>query len=348
MTFEAGKFLDTVGFVSFPRADKNTPSMFQNVFLEPNRKGLFEDTLGYASFEAGETQNGKALSHYIDDTRVKLGLEEEIGCAPQTYFVERHIEDEDSLWKLFRDEVIPKVFGSRKTEEQMQKDLPMAMLLSKGTWRYAIFDTTTLITDDIAVVAPFNDTIIYMGSFSASVILQINETINSRESKYGTWRPMLPDYILVGDVINDAGNSKTMYHLYSDDFDAKAIENVLNEILPNQPVSIKETEYRSTMLWIAFVKEFWQCDGVLGRLPDWFPTPHHMAQHSSKEGSSWRVVSLLLASIVSVLAMFSIYSFCKKQCTYDAVVPEEARAFDGKDRALDDDENDDVEEHEIS
>ena len=354
MTFEAGKFLDTVGFVSFPRAEsvrsENASSLFQSVFLDTNRKLLFEDTLGYAKYSDGETHNGKALSEFIHDTRTKLGLAEQVGCAPQSYFVERHIEDNDSLWKLYRDEVVPKVFGSRKTEEQMQNDLPIAMMISKGSWRYDIFNNATLIADDIMVVAPFNDTLVYMGSFPANVILQLNATINKEQVLYGTWRPMLPDYILIGDVIKEDPSSTSRYHLYSHDFDGEGIRKVLADIAPDQPVDIKETEYRSTLIWLAFVKEFWSCDGVLGRLPDWFPTPQHIAQKSGMSDTSKRAISVLVSVIVSVVVFWMIFCCWKAVtllCEYHAIAPEEAVAFEEHDGGTLDDESEDGEEVKI-
>jgi 2',3'-cyclic-nucleotide 2'-phosphodiesterase (5'-nucleotidase family) len=354
MTFEAGKYLDTVGFVSFPREASaridNASSLFQSVFLDTNRKLLFEDTLGYTSFEDGETQNGKALSRFINDTRTKLGLEEEIGCAPQSYFVERHIEDDDSLWKLYRDEVVPKIFGSRQTQEQMQENLPIAMMLSKGSWRYDIFDTTTLVADDIMVVAPFNDTVVYMGAFSATVILQVNETINKQESQYGTWRPMLPDYVLIGDVIDEDAASTAKYHLYSHDFDAKGIEKVLNDILPDQSTTIKETEYRSTLLWMSFVKEFWGCDGGLSHPSDWFPTPQHIAKQSGANDSPRKVASFMIWAITVILSITLIYSgwkFVQRLCRYHSIAPDETLAFDGHGSGIKDDETDSVEENDI-
>ncbi|KAL3905391.1 MAG: hypothetical protein SGILL_009696 [Bacillariaceae sp.] len=352
MSFEAGKYLDTVGFVSFPKAESvrsdNSSSLFQSVFLDTNRKVLFEDTLGYSKYSEGETHNGQALSEFIHTTRTQLGLESEVGCAPQSYFVERHIEDKDSLWKLFRDEVVPKVFASRKTEEQMEEDLPIAMMLSKGSWRYDIFNNASLIADDIMVVAPFNDTVVYMGAFPANVILQVNATINKEQVLYGTWRPMLPDYILIGEVIEEDPASTSRYHLYSHDFDALGIRKVLAKIAPAQKVVIKETEFRSTLIWLAFVKEFWRCDGVLGRLPDWFPTPQSIAQKSGASDSSKRVISALVSVIVSVLAFWIVFCCWKTVavlCGYHAIAPEEAIAFEEYDdtiRTVDSDDDEEV------
>lgn len=315
MSFEAGNYLNTVGFASFPGKESvrsfNSSELFQHAFLDTDRKVLFEETLGLSSASEGETRNGKELSRFIAETRDKLGLTEEIGCAPQSYFVEVYMEDNDSLWKLYRDEVIPKVFGSKQLEQQLQEDLPVAMMLSKGSWRYDLLNNATLIVDDIMVVAPFNDTVVYMGSFPASIILQVNRTINHGESKYGTWRRMLPDYILIGNVIREDASSSTLYHLYSHDFDATHIKSVLTRIAPDVTVEIKETPFRSTLLWMEFVRDYWSCDSALGKYSDWFSPSRH--DHSVGGGSSSStmtsgkrfaamVVSVLLTAFVLALA----------------------------------------------
>jgi hypothetical protein len=173
------------------------------------------------------------------------------------------------------------------------------MMLSKGTWRYDVLDNDALIADDVIVVAPFNDTVVYMGSFPASVILQVNQTINKGESKFVTWRPMLPDYILIGDVIREEASSSKLFHLYSHDFDAKYIQTALK----TATVEIKETPFRSTLIWLAFVEEYWSCDGVLGKFSDWFTTPQHSGPGSSNKWTHNKQiaivgVSLLLACIV--------------------------------------------------
>ncbi|KAG7374210.1 calcineurin-like phosphoesterase [Nitzschia inconspicua] len=302
MTFEAGKYLDTVGFVSFPRKESvrstNSSSLFQHMFLDTNKKVLFEETLGYTGASEGETKNGKDLSAFIEVTREKLGLTQEIGCAPESYYVERRLEEQNSLWRLYRDEVIPKVFTTPETEEQGGDILPIAMLLSKGTWRYDIFNNATLIADDIMVVAPFNDTIVYMGSFPASVILQVNLTINSGESKFGTWRTMLPDYVLIGDVIREDPSSTNLYHLYSHDFDAKYIKTVIEKLAPDATVQIKETPFRSTLLWLTFVRENWSCDGALGKFSN-LSSPSKRTGGSNPSAMSKRTAAMALSFLVA-------------------------------------------------
>ena len=115
MTFEAGRYLDTVGFVSFPSKkiakDENSPSLFQHRFLDTNNKLLFEDILGFSTVEEGKTKNGKDFSEFISRTRADLGLDKVIGCAPKSYHVNRHLSAPDVSSSLLIDIEVKQLNG---------------------------------------------------------------------------------------------------------------------------------------------------------------------------------------------------------------------------------------------
>jgi len=343
MTFEAGRFMDTVGFVSFPRWESvrsgNAASLFQHKFLDANRKVLFEETLGFHRARDGETKNGKELSQFIDRTRQKMGLEQEIGCAPRSYYVERHVDHPESLWGLYRDQVIPKVFSVKQTmmtiEEEAthtEDNLPMAMLLNKDAWRYDLLSNATLVVDDIVAVAPFNDTVVHLGTFTREVILKANETLNVAHQ--GThdlkWLSTLPKYILI-DNLDDfdtfttstangpgtAGTSiaPTKYHLYTHEFGAGIIKGFLERLAPKETVEIRKTEFTSTIIWLAFVQEFWTCsassrnnnNGNNPIIPSNF-LPSYQNAITNEKGEIDRIK--LLVAIFVLLILVGILSTC--------------------------------------
>jgi hypothetical protein len=43
----------------------------------------------------------------MDKTMEVLGLNKKIGCAPPNYFLNVGMDREDSLWRLYSDEVVP-------------------------------------------------------------------------------------------------------------------------------------------------------------------------------------------------------------------------------------------------
>jgi hypothetical protein len=311
-TFEAGRYMDTVGFVSFPKKESvrgtNSSSLFSHKFIDTNRDVLFLDTLNLPAVEQGRTKNGKDLSDFIQQTRQKLGLEKEIGCAPKQYYYELPVDSEISLWGLYRDEVIPKIFfSSRQTmitikEESKNKEdnLPMAMLLSKDSWRYDIYDNAPLVEDDIISIAPFNETVVYLGTFPAHVILQANQTLNEySDGDDIALLPSLPKFILIGTPQNSEND--TLYDLFSHDFGADTVQQVLNKI--GEKTVIKPTDFRSTMIWMAYVAEYWACDGT-GQLPQWFPTPESVLQNlSSDERTDYKKLLLFLVLALVILGL---------------------------------------------
>jgi hypothetical protein len=301
ISFEAGHYLDTIGFISYTRENANDDT-FRYEYLDTNRRLLFEQTLGFPQYEDGQTENGKELSNFISSTRNKLGLTKEIGCAPRNYYIERHIDEDDSLWGLYRNEVVPKIFvPERESKGEKEDSVPIVMLLSSGTWRYDILNNAPLIVDDIMVVAPFNNSIVEMGTFSSSVILQANRTLNERRGDI-VKMSLLPEYILIGHILT---TNISKYRLYTQDFDVKSVQNVLEKIAPHQ-IKVQKTEYTSTMIWISFVQKYWNCAAVSDQLPGWFSSSMNFVTGNDNgvDNLSLGYFSLILFGCVGFLIWF--------------------------------------------
>jgi hypothetical protein len=108
--------LDTIGFISFPTtttvlmADNNSSAidLFQHVFLDANTQVL-GNILN--SDQPLTTSEGQELQKFITSTQSKLGLNTIVGCSPKDYFINRTLEEKDSLWALYRDFVVPSQLG---------------------------------------------------------------------------------------------------------------------------------------------------------------------------------------------------------------------------------------------
>jgi hypothetical protein len=161
-SFEAGRYMDTVGFVSFPTketasaAGKNASDLFQHVFIDANVKVL-QETLGV---EKLRTECGNELSTFIQRTQGKMGLREHIGCTPRTYYLNRSMLEEDSLWKLYKDEIVP-------SQVDVDPRTKRAIFLGQGSWRYYVLrGKEPLEVDDIIAVSPFNEEpVVFLGKF---------------------------------------------------------------------------------------------------------------------------------------------------------------------------------------
>ena len=105
MSFMAGRYLDTLGFVSFPTKKTvvdNATDPFQSVFLDANVETL-KNTLGV---ETMTTSPSLALSSLIHQTRKQLGLFDVVGCNSQRYYLEQGLSEPQSLLAFYLCEVI--------------------------------------------------------------------------------------------------------------------------------------------------------------------------------------------------------------------------------------------------
>lgn len=337
-SFEAGRYLDTVGFVSFPTketvrgrylaeddnstiaptvpVDNDPPvtsvtDLFKHVFMDANKQVL-KDTLGASQLD---TKNGKELSSFIEKAQSKMGLLVEVGCAPHDFILNTPLDDPDSLWGLYRDEVVPKMFFDRG---QDGKEGPgSVMFLKNDSWRYDLFSKSKLLVDDIMAVAPFNDTIFYMGEIPGKYILELNATMNN------PYYNGLPNYILIGSIIDE----ERPYKLFTHDFQVPEVKAAMEKIIKPDKLNPVPTEYSSTMLWQSFVMEYWPCSGE-GILPDWFPNP--MGGEGADDGKS-RAVSIIIALVTIVLigaCVSGLYIFLRSVCCGGPyMAPDELDAF---------------------
>ena len=360
-SFEAGHYLDTVGFASIPsknrirqrqrvlldgtegnntdpddypitqtlaptpapqqkEEERDRPEFFEYVFLDANKETL-RNVLGT---EKLETPDGSALSEFIYKTRDKLGLLDVIGCAPQSYFLNRSLTASDSLWGLFKDQVVPQVFDSHKNGES-----DVALLLSKNSFRYDLLanaEKKQLIRDDIVAVVPFNDTLIYLGDIPGNYISQVKKILDNPHDPY---YDALPNYILAGNVTN---NKDKEYGLFVANFDAVLVQSRLEELMGTS-LSPKETDFTTLLLWESFVLEVWPCSGN-GVLPDWFPKidPDSFTNISDNDKLN-RGLAFLLVGLVALfvcLCLVCICQSCRLICCSGGssyITPDEMDAF---------------------
>ena len=287
-SFEAGRYLDTVGFVSFPKQSKvddsyNQTSALKHVFLNASKENLGM-ALGINRINEMTTDNGRELSEFIYTTRANMGLTKTLGCAPHHYSVSAPLTKENSMWRLFRDQVIPNTFA---------RDHPNSiMFLQDEAWRYDLFSTSPLIVDDIKAVAPFNDMLVHIGSVPGSAILQLNMTMNV--IKDVVYHDRLPNYILIGEI----DDTEKEFELYTHDFNLRAVIKGLTKILPNKEFEPKNTQISSTSYWIEFIEKEWVCKSPSS------PKKRNLVEGSKKDIIKTTAI-LLSMVLLMILVLFS-------------------------------------------
>jgi 2',3'-cyclic-nucleotide 2'-phosphodiesterase (5'-nucleotidase family) len=249
---EAGRYLDTVGFVSFPKASTllselangngNASDLFQHVFLDANVETLTK-TLAVTLLQ---TANGHALSKFIARTRSELGLNNVIGCAAQSYFIDRSLDDENSLWRLFRDKLVPKGYSGDEV-----------FLLGKGGWRYDVLQGNVTV-DNVLAISPFNESLLVWKGVPSATIAKLVDTLNAFPDQ--AFLHDLPNYILAP-ARNFSAVNET-YDLITDQFEVSLMQQQMGIIdqstaditpVPMQPATT------TTSVWINFFQSENEC-----------------------------------------------------------------------------------------
>jgi len=245
-SFEAGRYLDTVGFVSFPKRSTiksmggNRTDLFEHKYLDANTE-LFKDILDIPTLE---TENGKELSDFITKTQEEMGLDEIVGCIKQSYYVNRSLEEDDSLWKLFRDHVVPTNFDGNKV-----------CFMGDGSWRYDLLEGEVVL-DEVIGVSPYNHSLYLWKGIPGDILVELNSTMNEKpESFY----PLLPMWVLAPAVkpFKSEGNN---FDLVIREFELGSIQpqvvNIFPDAMEKPPIQMNMT---STSIWLDFFRKTELC-----------------------------------------------------------------------------------------
>ena len=326
-SFEAGHFLDTLGFVSFPTMptvlnQDNTPRnestmtettnnmtnssiapLFKYKYIDTN-VNIFASTLGL-SLETFSTKDGMEQSHFIKRIQEELGLNEVIGCIDDTYYLNRTVDAHDSLWRLFRDVVVP----SRFIDQEV-------LFLGSGGWRFDLYSGTVSV-DDVYGISPFNNTFWAWNNIPVQVIRSLNITLNALPSQFPT---SLPNFVIAPAQSSFYSKSNGNYTLIVDSYSVDMIEDALREIIIPEygsTIPVREelsSELTTTTVWMDY---FQQHSHVCQNVKQTTPTKHKSSKPSSThndgneyvgdDSSSDTVRMLFVAvSVVTMIALSSV------------------------------------------
>jgi 2',3'-cyclic-nucleotide 2'-phosphodiesterase (5'-nucleotidase family) len=236
-SFEAGHYLDTIGFVSFDIQGTN----FQNVFIDASVETL-KSIVGVDDIM---TDNGTQIQNMIQVAQMKLGLLEKVGCAPNHLILDVDLSHPQSLWRFYMEYVIMEFYFHNSPN--------VIFIQGSGAFRYDLFQGQILF-DDIVTMSPFNDTIYCVTKeLQGSYLIQIIKGggVDSVTPAV-PWLTNLPNTIFSS---YDIDPEKT-YEVFTTTFDlayiTKRLENVTGQSINPEPQRVATTD-----LWINFIKERW-------------------------------------------------------------------------------------------
>jgi len=265
ISVESGRYLDTVGFVSFT-AETNNPE-FEYKFLDANYKTL-SNAVGFTEENDPSfvTPNGQDLSALIIKTQNDLGLLETIGCSPQTYDLKSPREFSNSIWSLFLDRIVPNYL--------FENDESKVLILNDQDFRYSLFEGEIRVTDLISVSPFSHDKFMRIGEHVQGRYIKLMiDALNDHSTvgidtgvvAYASYGWPLPNYMAsTKDLDPDA-----FYEVFSGDFHKDALRNELEKVAQNSTGTVNAphllpevySNKSSRDLWEAFIKENFVCRG---------------------------------------------------------------------------------------
>lgn len=258
VSFEAGRYLDTIGFVSFDAKQGN----FEHVFVNANKASIAQ-SLGM-SVDEYPTQDGKDLSEYINRTYEHAGANQILGCSPIRYRADGYLNETDSLLTLYLKEVMPSSFLRKYTiPGSIHSKHINNVIIQRLDWfvRYDLF-AGPITANDLVAVIPLDYTIVPVSnSIKGKDILAIKEAWSNNETFLDNTTN------IIGILLPDAGyeiDSTAKYDLFTlSKFDT-SISKIMSDLkvdtlTTSHPVYNGEKTLRT--MWTDYIKKHWPYDG---------------------------------------------------------------------------------------
>jgi 5'-nucleotidase, C-terminal domain len=248
-SMEAGRFLDTVGFVSFPTKrtyasafpNNSRTELFQHAFIQASRQGLSQ-ALGFKDADDMSTGEGSGLTSIIRSSQRELHLSTRLGCSPTTFNLEASLNDPTSLWGLYLNHVIP--------SELFKFNASKLFLQRTGAFRYALFEGE-ITENDIIAVCPFDDAIYAVADgIQGAIVLEMLQRLSS---SFDSNMPSLPALAFSPSIIElDA-----YYIIYVPVWNMPEILDGISNVTGKSYTPVKLEGVSTTNLWRDFVSHSW-------------------------------------------------------------------------------------------
>ncbi|KAK3236252.1 hypothetical protein CYMTET_53598 [Cymbomonas tetramitiformis] len=252
-SFEAGHYLDTIGFCSF----SSSFNQFSYDFIDANVPRMAA-VLGLSDFQ---TTAGKSLSNEIKAAQAALRLNQVYGCAPKTYYSGQPLDDENSLWGLYASEVVPFTL--------FENNASRVLIQSTGSLRYDLY-SGQVDKNDIVTMSPFEDSYWTVaqrirGSTLKLVMANLNMASRSRvletnrrhyNGTAATQIDKLPAYISSGNVAKPDEH----YDVFTALFDVSSVSSAFESLgISTQNVQVYE-KTTDTSIWSSYIAKEWPCE----------------------------------------------------------------------------------------
>ena len=242
-SIEAGRFLDTVGFVSFePKLGS-----FAHTFIPANKAYLAQSL--DMSVDEYPTIEGKELSDFVARTLDHAGANEILGCASKHF-------NETELLGMYLGEVMPTSFLNHNHASHSM----LIQYLEKFVG-YDLFPGVVTL-GDIYTIMPQDYDIVALGSVKGSDVTRIMKEMNEDNRSF-----LGNSTDIVGLSMENKPGSSTQiesslgYYLHTLSSDAAKIISIMNDLGVKSSVKVVSKDKSMRGMWIDYVQEQMPYDG---------------------------------------------------------------------------------------
>ncbi|GAA5973141.1 hypothetical protein JCM11641_006289 [Rhodosporidiobolus odoratus] len=166
MSLAAGRYMETIGFMSVSGLNSSETPVFKRRYLDQNR-----NTYAYHTQPDFDTSKGRNITRWLSETAERFNLTEKFGVSPQDYFTARYPPSSPhSIFHLLTQEILPKVIrrDDRKTPYTV---------LNTGSVRFDLFkgDFTK---NDQWIILPFTNSFLSIPSVPLSLAHKLLPYLN--------------------------------------------------------------------------------------------------------------------------------------------------------------------------
>eukprot|EP00908_Phaeocystis_cordata_P020852 Transcript_32515.p1 GENE.Transcript_32515~~Transcript_32515.p1 ORF type:complete len:438 (-),score=120.15 Transcript_32515:135-1448(-) len=243
--FEAGHYLDTVGFASFALSPSSSSSSFAHLQIEANQAAMAA-AAGLDDVTSLLTAAGAALQDEIKAVATNLGLDELLGCSPRTYHVEAPLGSAESLWRLHMEVTAQAALGGNASRLLVQ---------STGSLRYDLF-AGRVTPNDVWTMCPFADQYWRVaaavgGDDMRAVLAALAAQAPDAAAPSGG----LPRYVATATPL-----SGETYELWTVDFNLGRVQSVYEAQTGEAATPVRMLDgSTNTQMWLSWVPGAWRC-----------------------------------------------------------------------------------------
>lgn len=157
---EAGRYLETIGWLSFnlTSANASSPLSFSRSYIDANRRN-YAIHAGLSNQKQLDTAQGISITKGMDKVAADWNLTQVYGNNTQDYYLDRvPATDNSSILHLLTNDILPTVISTSNPD---RKGVPNFVLANSGSQRFDAYKGP-FTKNDQYIVSPFTDHFLYL------------------------------------------------------------------------------------------------------------------------------------------------------------------------------------------